>query len=74
MSRVFAKCITFHDFGTPEDVLRVEDKMIQPPSTGEILVRMKMRPINPSDLIPIKEPIHTVFLYRAFLATKVLEL
>ncbi|MEK5038497.1 zinc-dependent alcohol dehydrogenase family protein [Sporosarcina sp. FSL K6-3457] len=51
---MFAKCITFHDFGTPEDVLRVEDKMIQPPSTGEILVRMKMRPINPSDLIPIK--------------------
>lgn len=54
MSRVFAKCITFHDFGTPEDVLRVENKIIQTPSKGEVLVRMKMCPINPSDIIPIK--------------------
>ena len=50
---MFAKCITFHNFGTPEDVLRVENKMIRPPVKGEILVRMKIRPINPSDLIPI---------------------
>lgn len=51
---MFARCITFHDFGTPEDVLRVENKMIRPPVKGEILVRMKIRPINPSDLIPIR--------------------
>lgn len=51
---MLAKGIIFHDFGAPEDVLRVENKMILPPSAGEILVKMKMCPINPSDLIPIK--------------------
>ncbi|MFJ7935931.1 zinc-dependent alcohol dehydrogenase family protein [Sporosarcina sp. NPDC096371] len=51
---MLAKCIAFHEFGMPEDVLRIEDKIILPPTEGEILVRMKMRPINPSDLIPIK--------------------
>ncbi|WP_342515266.1 zinc-dependent alcohol dehydrogenase family protein [Sporosarcina sp. FSL K6-1522] len=38
----------------PEDVLKVENKIILPPMEGEVLVKMKMRPINPSDLIPIK--------------------
>lgn len=51
---MLAKCITFHEFGTPEDVLQVDNKIILPPMEGEILVKMKMCPINPSDLIPIK--------------------
>lgn len=51
---MLAKCITFHEIGNPQDVLTVEDKIIQPIVSGEVLVRMKLCPINPSDLIPIK--------------------
>ena len=49
-----AKCIKFYEFGSPKDVLRIESKSIEPPKDNEILVRMLARPINPSDLIPIK--------------------
>jgi len=49
-----AKCIKFHDFGSPLDVLKVENKSIEPPGDNEVLVRMLARPINPSDLIPIR--------------------
>ncbi|MEK3886428.1 zinc-dependent alcohol dehydrogenase family protein [Bacillus sp. FSL K6-3431] len=48
-----AKCVTFYEFGSPENVLKVENKNIQQPMNGEVLVRMTMRPINPSDLLPI---------------------
>lgn len=47
-------CITFHEFGNPQSVLNVERKKIQPPMKGEVLVRMTTRPINPSDLLPIR--------------------
>lgn len=49
-----AKCIKFYEFGSPKDVLRVESKSIEPPKDNEVLVRMLARPINPSDLIPIR--------------------
>lgn len=49
-----AKCIKFYDFGSPLDVLKVENKSITPPNDNEVLVRMLARPINPSDLIPIR--------------------
>ncbi|RWR04917.1 zinc-dependent alcohol dehydrogenase family protein [Siminovitchia fortis] len=49
-----AKCIKFYEFGSPEDVLTIEYKSVQPPADHEILVRMLVRPINPSDLIPIR--------------------
>jgi NADPH:quinone reductase-like Zn-dependent oxidoreductase len=49
-----AKCIKFYDFGSPLDVLKVENKSIEPPNDNEVLVRMLARPINPSDLIPIR--------------------
>ncbi|KAB2334422.1 zinc-dependent alcohol dehydrogenase family protein [Cytobacillus depressus] len=49
-----AKCIKFYEFGSPKDVLRVESKNIEPPKDNEVLVRMLARPINPSDLIPIR--------------------
>lgn len=49
-----AKCIRFHKFGEPQHVLQIENRNIQNPGIGEILVRMIARPINPSDLIPIK--------------------
>ncbi|WP_339147408.1 MULTISPECIES: zinc-dependent alcohol dehydrogenase family protein [unclassified Sutcliffiella] len=49
-----AKCIKFYEFGSPKDVLKVEYKAIEPPKDNEVLVRMLARPINPSDLIPIR--------------------
>ncbi|ETI69811.1 nuclear receptor binding factor 1 [Neobacillus vireti LMG 21834] len=49
-----AKCIKFYEFGSPTDVLSVESKSIEPPKDNEVLVRMLARPINPSDLIPIR--------------------
>ncbi|WP_150284622.1 zinc-dependent alcohol dehydrogenase family protein [Rummeliibacillus sp. TYF-LIM-RU47] len=48
------KCIKFYNFGSPKNVLKVESKNIEPPKDHEVLVRMLARPINPSDLIPIK--------------------
>ena len=49
-----AKTIKFYEFGSPKDVLKMEYKTIEPPKENEVLVRMLARPINPSDLIPIK--------------------
>lgn len=49
-----AKCIKFNEFGCPKEVLKVEYKSIEPPKDNEVLVRMLARPINPSDLIPIR--------------------
>ncbi|WP_010095607.1 zinc-dependent alcohol dehydrogenase family protein [Ornithinibacillus scapharcae] len=49
-----AKYIYFYEFGSPRDVLNIEFKTIEPPRENEILVRMLARPINPSDLIPIR--------------------
>lgn len=49
-----AKCIKFYEFGSPKDVLKFEDTIIEPPKDDEVLVRMFVRPINPSDLIPIR--------------------
>lgn len=49
-----AKCLEFTEFGNPQEVLKVEYKDIQPPKENEVLVRMVARPINPSDLIPIR--------------------
>lgn len=49
-----AKCVKFYEFGEPTNVLKVENKNIHPPLRGEVLARMKVRPINPSDLIPIR--------------------
>ncbi|MBW8351046.1 zinc-dependent alcohol dehydrogenase family protein [Bacillus sp. IITD106] len=48
-----AKCVKYYSFGSPQDVLTVENRQIHQPSYGETLVRMITRPINPSDLIPI---------------------
>lgn len=49
-----AKCIKYHEFGSPKNVLKVEEKRIEPPKDNEVIVRMLARPINPSDLIPIR--------------------
>lgn len=49
-----AKCIKFYEFGSPKNVIKVESKSIEPPKDHEVIVRMLSRPINPSDLIPIR--------------------
>jgi NADPH:quinone reductase-like Zn-dependent oxidoreductase len=49
-----SKYINFYEFGSPKDVLKIEYKTIEPPKDNEVLVRMLARPINPSDLIPIR--------------------
>ncbi|MGE7904704.1 zinc-dependent alcohol dehydrogenase family protein [Peribacillus sp. NPDC094092] len=49
-----AKCVKFYEFGNPQKVLKVENRFIQSPFEGEVLVRMTARPINPSDLLPIR--------------------
>jgi len=49
-----AKFIQFNEFGCPQDVLNIDYKTIEPPKNHEVLVRMLVRPINPSDLIPIR--------------------
>ncbi|GLC89090.1 zinc-dependent alcohol dehydrogenase family protein [Lysinibacillus piscis] len=49
-----AKCLQFYEFGSPQEVLQLVETTIQPPQPHEILVRMLARPINPSDLIPIR--------------------
>lgn len=51
---MYAKCIKFYQFGSPANVLEVENKRIKPPKDNEVIVRMFARPINPSDLIPIR--------------------
>jgi len=49
-----AKCVTFSKFGNPRDVLKLGNRQIEPPKEHEVLIRMIARPINPSDLIPIR--------------------
>ncbi|MGE7718368.1 zinc-dependent alcohol dehydrogenase family protein [Priestia megaterium] len=49
-----ATSIKFYEFGEPQQVLQIENKQVKDPRVGEVLVRMKTRPINPSDLIPIR--------------------
>lgn len=51
---MYAKCIKFYEFGSPKNVLKVEDKRIERPKENEVIVRVLARPINPSDLIPIR--------------------
>jgi NADPH:quinone reductase-like Zn-dependent oxidoreductase len=43
-----------HKFGNPVDVLTMEHRETSKLNTNEIRVRMLARPINPSDLIPIR--------------------
>ncbi|WP_042472542.1 zinc-dependent alcohol dehydrogenase family protein [Bacillus ndiopicus] len=49
-----AKYLAFSEFGEPKEVLKIHNTMIEPPESNEVLVRMLARPINPSDLIPIR--------------------
>ncbi len=44
------KKIIFNNAGTPEKILELVDSEIPTPQAGEVLVRVKASPINPSDI------------------------
>ena len=46
--------VRFHEFGEPAAVLRVEEVPRPEAGPGEVLVRMRARPINPSDLLTVR--------------------
>lgn len=46
--------VRFDRFGEPDEVLQVERRPVSVPGQGDVQVRMLARPINPSDLIPIR--------------------
>jgi len=46
--------VRFHEFGDPAEVLRVEDVQRPEPGAGRVLVRMRARAINPSDLLTVR--------------------
>lgn len=48
------KSIQFEQFGEPSEVLRVQDIAAPVPKPGEVLVRMLLSPVNPSDLMTVR--------------------
>jgi NADPH2:quinone reductase len=48
------KSVRFHEFGNPAEVLRVEEVQTPEPGAGQVLVKMRARPINPSDLLTVR--------------------
>ncbi|MDT5268710.1 MAG: hypothetical protein QOH49_896 [Acidobacteriota bacterium] len=46
--------VRFHEFGNPAEVLRVEEVERPVPGAGQVLVRMRARPINPSDVLTVR--------------------
>ncbi|MFH1067666.1 MAG: 2-enoyl thioester reductase domain-containing protein [bacterium] len=45
-----AKTIRFHQFGAPQEVLRIEEESVSPPQDKEVLLKLKFAPIHPSDI------------------------
>src|SRR5256714_9695154 len=46
--------VRFYEFGNPVDVLRVEDVPQPEPGANQVLVRLRARSINPSDLLTVR--------------------
>jgi NADPH:quinone reductase-like Zn-dependent oxidoreductase len=46
--------VRFHEFGNPADVLRLEDIQQAEPGMHQVLVRLRARSINPSDLLTVR--------------------
>src|SRR5687767_4937113 len=46
--------VRFHDFGNPAEVLRAEQVEQPEPRSDQVLVRLRARSINPSDLLTIR--------------------
>ncbi len=48
------KAVVFDRFGPPEEVLEVRDVPVPEPGRGQVRVRMRASPINPSDLLFVR--------------------
>lgn len=48
------RAVVFEQFGEPKDVLKVQEVAEPVPRRGEVLVRMLMSPVNPSDLMTVR--------------------
>lgn len=48
------KAVQFEQFGEPANVLSVRDVEPPQPKSGEVLVRMLLSPVNPSDLMTVR--------------------
>ena len=48
------KAAVFERFGEPGEVLQVAEVPEPEPGPGEVLVRMRLSPINPSDLLTVR--------------------
>jgi NADPH:quinone reductase len=48
------KSVRFHEFGNPSEMLRVEELPQPEPAAGQVLVRMRVRSVNPSDLLTVR--------------------
>ena len=48
------KAIVFERFGEPREVLQLGDVPMPEPAAGEVRVRMRLSPINPSDLMTVR--------------------
>ena len=48
------KAVQFDQFGEPADVLQARDVEPPQPKAGELLVRMLLSPVNPSDLMTVR--------------------
>lgn len=46
--------VRFREFGDPAEVLRVEELERPAPGAGQVLLKMRARPINPSDLLTVQ--------------------
>lgn len=46
--------VRFYEFGNPADVLRLEDVPQPEPGADQVLVRLRARSINPSDLLTVR--------------------
>src|SRR5262249_35635609 len=48
------KAIVFDRFGDPAEVLQVRDVPLSEPGAGQVRVRMRASPVNPSDLLVVR--------------------
>ncbi|HEX5705720.1 MAG TPA: zinc-dependent alcohol dehydrogenase family protein [Pyrinomonadaceae bacterium] len=48
------KSVRFNEFGNPSEVLRVEELPRPEVGAGQVLVRMRARAVNPSDLLTVR--------------------
>ncbi len=46
--------VRFHEFGNPAEVLKIEEIDKPEPGAGQVLVKMRARAINPSDLLTVR--------------------